>query len=222
MFLEYLPFDLSFDLSLFITKSENALDDIVLDLEFIVDLEVHKENQPIDEYILNSPQSSLTTAKTPKLSELVSTTLSSPLFPSTSEVHSPPPFIASLPYQPIITHQSPITPYSPSTILSSPSTSTPRLSPAQLRAMANRYAPLVLAAPLGAIPQDYQNKIFQFDGMGPYTAQHHVNKMTYYFELHEIDIGDIQMRLFAQILASDRKWFRVLPYNSIDSLDIFY
>lgn len=89
--------------------------------------------------------------------------------------------------------------------------------------MENKYSPLVLAAPLGAIPQDYQNKIFQFDGIRTYTTQHHVNKMTNYFELHEIDIGDIQMRIFAQILAGDvRKWFRVLPANSIDSLDIFY
>jgi len=47
------------------------------------------------------------------------------------------------------------------------------------------------------MPQDYQNKIVQFDGIGPYTTQHHINKMTNYFELHEIDIGDVQMRLFA-------------------------
>jgi len=62
-------------------------------------------NQSIDEYILNSPQSSLTTAKIPELSKIVSAALCSPLFPSTSEAHSPPPFIPSLPYQPTITHQ---------------------------------------------------------------------------------------------------------------------
>ena len=88
--------------------------------------------------------------------------------------------------------------------------------------MANRYAPLVLHAPLGAMPTDYQSKIVQFDGIRHYTAQHHVNKMTDYFELHEIDIVDAQMRLFAQTLSGDgRKWFRSLPDNSIDSLQVF-
>jgi len=43
-FLEDLPFDLSFDLSLVRTRSKSALDDIVLDPEFILDLEVQKEN----------------------------------------------------------------------------------------------------------------------------------------------------------------------------------
>ena len=89
--------------------------------------------------------------------------------------------------------------------------------------MENRYAPLVLPAPLGAMSQDYENKIVQFDGIGPYIAQQHTRKMTNYFELHEIDIGDVHMRLFAQTLAGDvRTWFRALPANSIDTLDIFY
>ena len=123
LFLEYLPFDLLFDISLFRTRSESALEDIVIDPKFIAYLEVQKANHSIDEYILNSLQSSLTTAKIPEIFELVSTTLSSPLFPSTSEVHSPPPFIPSLPYQTPISHQSPITPSYPSTIASSPSTS---------------------------------------------------------------------------------------------------
>jgi len=69
--------------------------------------------------------------------------------------------------------------------------------------MENRYAPLVLPDPLGAMPVDYQSNIVQFDVIGHYTTQHHVNKMTYYFELHEIDIVDIQMRPFAQTLAGD-------------------
>lgn len=69
--------------------------------------------------------------------------------------------------------------------------------------MENMYAPLVLPAPLGVMPANYQSKIIQFDGIGHYTTQHHVNKMTDYFELHEIDIGDVQMRLFAQTLVGD-------------------
>jgi len=63
--------------------------------------------------------------------------------------------------------------------------------------MANRYAPLVLPAPLGAMPQDYQSKIVLFDGTGSYTAQQHTRKMADHFELHEIDIGDVQMRIFS-------------------------
>jgi len=46
--------------------------------------------------------------------------------------------------------------------------------------------------------------------------------MTDYFELHEIDIVDVQMRLFAHTLAGDvRKWFRSFPDNSIDNLEVF-
>lgn len=89
--------------------------------------------------------------------------------------------------------------------------------------MENRYTPLVLPAPHGPMPQDYQNKVVQFDGIGPYTTQHQVNKMINYLELHEIDVGDVQMRFFAQTLASDvRTWFRYLPTNGIDTLEIFY
>lgn len=82
-----------FDLSLFKTKSENAIDETILDPDFIVDLEVQHANKSIDEYILKSPQSSINTAMTLELSEQLSITLSSPLFPSTStiipyEVHS--------------------------------------------------------------------------------------------------------------------------------------
>ena len=89
--------------------------------------------------------------------------------------------------------------------------------------MSNRYATLVLPTPLGAMPTNYQSKIIHFDGIRHYTTQHHVNKMAGYFELHDIDIGDVQMRLFSQTLAGDvRKWFRGLPPNSIDNLDVFY
>ena len=47
--------------------------------------------------------------------------------------------------------------------------------------------------------------------------------MTDHFELHEVDIGDVQMRIFAQTLAGEvRTWFRSLPNNNIDSLEVFY
>ena len=48
--------------------------------------------------------------------------------------------------------------------------------------MENRYAPLLLPANPGAMPQDYQSKITYFDGTGTYIAQHHTKKMQDYFE----------------------------------------
>ena len=69
LFLEDISFDFSFDLSLFRTKSETALDDTVLDTKFVADLEIQKANKSIDEYILNSPQSSITAANIPELLE---------------------------------------------------------------------------------------------------------------------------------------------------------
>lgn len=210
-----------FEQSLFRTKSKNALSETVLDPDFIVDLEVQQANKSIDEYILKSPQSSVNTSTAPELSEQSSITLGSPLFPSTSsiipsKVHYSPPFVPTLHHQPIISHLSPTSPGSSSTLhqhlnLSHPTT------------MENRYAPLVLPAQLGAMPADYQSKIIQFDGTGHDTAQQHVNKITDYFELHEIDTDNVQMRLFAQTLAGDvRKWFRAFPVNSIDSLETFH
>jgi len=55
LFLEDLPFNEQFDLSLFKSKSESEIYDIVLDPEFIANLEVQKSNKSINEYILNSP-----------------------------------------------------------------------------------------------------------------------------------------------------------------------
>jgi hypothetical protein len=49
--------------------------------------------------------------------------------------------------------------------------------------MVARYAPLVLVAPLHAMPRDYQTKLPQFDGTGPLNAQQHVDKMNDYFDL---------------------------------------
>ena len=43
-FVEDLSFDENFELSLFRNKSENDIDDIVLDHEFLVNIEVQREN----------------------------------------------------------------------------------------------------------------------------------------------------------------------------------
>jgi hypothetical protein len=88
--------------------------------------------------------------------------------------------------------------------------------------MAARYAPLVLAAPLHAMPQDYQTRLPQFDATGPLNTQQHVDKMNDYFDLQEVDEADVQMRLFAQSLTGDvKKWFKALPAASVPDLVAF-
>ena len=51
-YLEELPFDARFELSLFKTKSENALDSIVPNPDFVVALEFERHNKLIDNFIL--------------------------------------------------------------------------------------------------------------------------------------------------------------------------
>ena len=94
LFVEDISFDESFKPSLFRNKSETALDDIVLDLEFLVDIEVQRENTSIDDYILNSPQSSITITNIPKPSESSGTKFPPPnssAFPSVIYQLSSPP-----------------------------------------------------------------------------------------------------------------------------------
>lgn len=115
--------------------------------------------------------------------------------------------------------------FSSSSIISStaPSYSTRALSQTKLLAMDARYAPLVLPQQLHDMPQDYQNKIPLFDGTTKYTAQQHVTKMTYFFEIYEIDYSDVQMRLFAQNLNGEvKKWFKDQAAGSITDLAVFF
>jgi hypothetical protein len=80
----------------------------------------------------------------------------------------------------------------------------------------------VLAAPLHAMPQDYQTRLPQFDATGPLNAQQHVDKMNDYFDLQEVDEVDVQMRLFTQSLTGDvKKWFKALPTTSVPDLVAF-
>ncbi len=89
--------------------------------------------------------------------------------------------------------------------------------------MANRYAPLVLPSQLDAMPIYYQSKIFLFDATGQYIAQQHVNKMYDFFELHDIDEADVQMRFFAQTLSRDvKKRFKAFLVNHIADLANFH
>ena len=46
--------------------------------------------------------------------------------------------------------------------------------------------------------------------------------MSEFFELHEIDEADVQMRLFSQTLTSDvQEWFKAFPANHISDLENF-
>jgi hypothetical protein len=87
--------------------------------------------------------------------------------------------------------------------------------------MAAKYDPLVLVAPLHAMPQNYQTSLPQFDGIRPLNAQKHVDKMNDYFDFQEVDEADVQMRLFAQILTGEvKKWFKDLrPATIVDIVD---
>lgn len=86
--------------------------------------------------------------------------------------------------------------------------------------MAARYAPLVLPQNLDAMPTDYQRKIPLFDGTPQsITAQQHVDRMTDFFDLHEIDAENVTMRLFVQTVGGEvQKWFIALPAASITTL----
>jgi hypothetical protein len=116
------------------------------------------------------------------------------------------------------------TPHSPSSPSSSVTTppAIQAILPPPPPIMAARYAPLVLAAPLHAMPQDYQTRLPQFDATGPLNAQQHVDKMNDYLDLQEVDEVDVQMRLFAQSLTGEvKKWFKALPAASIADLVAF-
>lgn len=47
--------------------------------------------------------------------------------------------------------------------------------------------------------------------------------MNDFFDLHEIDIKDLKMTLFAQSLGGEvRKWFKALLAATIDTLEFFH
>jgi hypothetical protein len=77
-------------------------------------------------------------------------------------------------------------------VLASPSSSSfPAIAPPIIQVvvpppppiMVARYATLVLATPLHDMPQDYQTRLPQFDGIEPLNAQQHIDKMNDYFDL---------------------------------------
>ena len=69
------------------------------------------------------------------------------------------------------------------------------------------------------MPVDYQSKIPLFYASQGITTQHHVDWMSDFIDIHEIDAENVTMRLFMQNFEGEvRKWFRELPAGTINSL----
>jgi hypothetical protein len=84
------------------------------------------------------------------------------------------------------------------------------------RAMAARFAPLILPAQLHDLPQNYSQRIRLYDVEGDVSAEKHLDWFNDFVDLEEVDYADAKMRLFAQSLSGDvRKWFKALPPASI-------
>jgi len=64
---------------------------------------------------------------------------------------------------------------------------------------------------------DYQTKIQFFDGThNSIIAQQHVDKMADFYELHEIYLENVAMRLFVQTFVGEvRNWFIGFPTTHI-------
>lgn len=183
---------------MFIRKSENALENTVLDPEFLVDIEFQRENYSIDDYILNSPQSiTVTYIPEPSESSRAAFPPNSSASPSVkSRLSSPPTTPPSNPENPLVNPP---------------------------KVMATRYAPLVLPQVLNDMSTDYQSKITIFDATQGITAQQHVDKMNDFFVLHEVEEENVATRLFVQSFGGEvRKWFRALPAGSIHTLQDFH
>lgn len=190
------PFDEYFENSLFETFLECGLTHTFQDPVFIENLQIEVVTSHLDRHLQNSIQSELTSKITPNLFVI---TTASPNSPS-----------ATLSTPPSTTHIPIVIP-------------TPLVVTSISITMANQYTPLHLLANPGVLPQDYQSKITSFEGTISYTAQQHTKKMTDYFEIYEVDVDDVRMKVFVQSLTRDvRTWFRALPSNNINDPQALY
>ena len=229
---------------MFKAKSESALADTVLNPQFVQYLETKRVNRSIDAYILNSLQTSNVATNITELLESASATLGSSAILSSSEIHTEPPFIPTLPIQPTISDQRfaissppstpqtsiisspPSTPHTPITstvvvVINPPASPRPVSNPP--RAMVAKYAPLVFPQNLDAVPANYQSKTPLFDATQGITTHQHVDKMNDFFDLHEIDEENVTMRLLVQSFGGEvRKWFRALPARTINTLPVLH
>lgn len=213
-------------MSLFKTKSESALDSIVLNPNFAAALEIERHNKLVENFILRHLQTDIQATNLADFLEIVSVNIGSTTM---AHEHTNPPFVS---ISPIITYPEstvgspytshitspPHTPHTPHTT-TTPTPSTPP-RPNLPKAMAARFAPLALPQNLHDIPANYQSKIPMFDDTPQgVSAQQHIDKMATFFDLYEIDEEDVTMRLFVQTFRGEvRKWFIGLTARSIPTL----
>ena len=215
-------------MSLFKTKSESALDSLVPNPDFATALEIERHNKLVENFILRTLQTDIHTTNLADFLETVSAHIGSTI---TAREQTEPPFIS---VSPIITYPESTVNSPPSSHIASPlhtpphiphttATPTPPTTPRPNppRAMAARFAPLALPQNLHDMPADYQSKIPMYDGTPQsVSAQQHIDKMTTFCDLYEIDEEDVTMRLFVQTFGGEvRKWFRGLTARSIPTLD---
>jgi hypothetical protein len=114
---------------------------------------------------------------------------------------------------------------STSPILLTPKAQTPKIENMVVNRMdaivAARYAPLNLPQVLYAFPpNDYMKYFPRFNGEGGVTAEEHLNSFYSFADNFNVEHADVWMRLFVQSLDGEaRKWFRILPPNSIVDID---
>lgn len=154
-YLEELDFDEQFELSLFKTKSESALDSLGPNPDFAAALEVEKHNKLVENFTFRHLQRNIQVANLADFLEAASANIRSSITDFTSKIPTQPPFIPTLPLQPIITYQKSAV-NSPSsshiaTPLHTPSQTTPRPNPP--RAMAARFASLAFPRQLHEMPR---------------------------------------------------------------------
>lgn len=63
--------------------------------------------------------------------------------------------------------------------------------------MATRYAPLVLPAQLHDFPLDYDQRLLEYDDTREVTTKQHVDKVSDFVDLEEVDHDDVKIKLFA-------------------------
>lgn len=152
-------------------------------------------------------QSDIQAANLADLLEAASANIGSAVTASASKIPTEPPFIPTIPLQPIITYPESATnslpsshiasplhtpPHTPHTAATPTPPTTPRLNPP--RAMVARFTPLALPQQLHDMPADYQSKIPIFDGTPQsVSAQQHIERMEDCCDLHEIDEKDVTM-----------------------------
>lgn len=167
-YLEELDFDEKFELSLFKTQSESALVSLIPNPHFAAALEIEKHNKLIENCILRHLKSDIHAENLADFLEATSSNIGSAVMASASKNPTEPPFIPTIPLQPIITYLESAANSPPSSHIASPPhtpphtphTSAPPTPPTTPRpnlprAMAARFAPLILPQNFHDMPADY-------------------------------------------------------------------